>query len=96
MLVSTKLGADSSRGCADSGSAIYFSRPTPTLPFANGSMPALDVGLHEHALGERCELALDVYDAHLVVDHLLVTHRAMKRQRKDDDTLPGSLQSLGD
>ena len=59
-------------------------------------MPALGVGLHEHALGERGDLALGVDDAHLIVDHLLVTHCAMERQRKDDDTLPGWLQSLGD
>jgi hypothetical protein len=82
MLAFLTLVADFSRGVQISGSATHFSRPTPTtLAFANGSMPALGVGLHEHALGERGKLALDVDGTYLVVDHLLVTHHAMERQR---------------
>ena len=81
MLAFPTLVADFSRGVQISGSATHFSRPTPTtLAFANGSMPALGVGLHEYVLSERGDLALDVDNAHLVVDHL-VNHRAKERQR---------------
>ena len=40
MLVLADLDADFSRGVQVKESATYFSRPTPTLPFADGSTSA--------------------------------------------------------
>ena len=97
MLVSAKSVGDFSRRCAGRRISLAFLVTHPHHPaMCPWSMPDLGVGLHEHTLGERGKFALDVDDAHLLVDHLLVTYRAMERQRYHDNTLPGSLQSLGD
>jgi len=40
MLVFVELDADFSRGCAIRKIGIHFSRPTPTMLFADGSMSA--------------------------------------------------------
>jgi hypothetical protein len=45
MLDSLKLGADFSGGVRAGESATYLSRPTPTLAFANDSVPVSPPGI---------------------------------------------------